>query len=69
MPEEDGIATIRRMLSERPGTKIVAISGGGRVGNIDFLKLARKMGASEALPKPFERESLLAIVSAHLKDG
>jgi DNA-binding response OmpR family regulator len=69
MPEEEGIATIRRMLSERPSTKIIAISGGGRVGNIDFLKLARKMGASEALPKPFDPESLLAIVSAHLKSG
>lgn len=59
MPEQEGIATIRRILEERPGTKIIAISGGGRIGNTDFLQIARKMGASDALSKPFDPEDLI----------
>jgi CheY-like chemotaxis protein len=51
MPEQEGIATIRQILGERPGTKIIAISGGGRIGNTDFLQIARKMGATDAIPK------------------
>ena len=59
MPEQEGIGTIRQILSEKPGTKIIAISGGGRIGNTDFLQIARKMGASDALPKPFDPDDLL----------
>src|SRR6185437_10062105 len=59
MPEQEGIGTIRQILTEKPGTKIIAISGGGRIGNTDFLQIARKMGASDALPKPFDPDDLL----------
>lgn len=63
MPEQEGIATIRQILNEKPGTKIIAISGGGRVGNTDFLQIARKMGAADALPKPFDPEDLLSRIT------
>src|SRR5579875_3778078 len=67
MPEQEGIATIRQILGEKPDTKIIAISGGGRIGNTDFLQIARKMGAADALAKPFDPEDLLARVSNCLK--
>ncbi|HVA12021.1 MAG TPA: response regulator [Stellaceae bacterium] len=67
MPEQEGIATIRQILGERPGTKIIAISGGGRIGNTDFLQIARKMGASDVLPKPFDPDDLLARITTCLK--
>ena len=67
MPEQEGIATIRQILAERPGTKIIAISGGGRIGNTDFLSIARKMGAVDALPKPFDPDDLLGRISNCLK--
>jgi DNA-binding response OmpR family regulator len=66
MPEQEGIATIRQILGENPGTKIIAISGGGRIGNTDFLQIAKKMGASDALPKPFDPDELLSRVTTCL---
>jgi len=63
MPEQEGIETIRQILSDRPNAKIIAISGGGRIGNTDFLQIARKVGATEVLPKPFDPDDLLQLVS------
>lgn len=63
MPEQEGIETIRQILSDRPNAKIIAISGGGRIGNTDFLQIARKVGASEVLPKPFDPDDLLQLVA------
>ena len=67
MPQQEGIGTIRQILAERPGTKIIAISGGGRIGNTDFLQIARKVGATEVLPKPFDPDDLLQLVLNCLK--
>jgi CheY-like chemotaxis protein len=67
MPQQEGIATIRQILAERPGTKIIAISGGGRIGNTDFLQIARKMGAVDALQKPFDPDDLLGRIDSCLK--
>jgi CheY-like chemotaxis protein len=67
MPQQEGIGTIRQILAERPGTKIIAISGGGRIGNTDFLQIARKMGAVDALQKPFDPDDLLGRISDCLK--
>jgi CheY-like chemotaxis protein len=67
MPEQEGIETIRQILSDRPNAKIIAISGGGRIGNTDFLQIARKVGATEVLPKPFDPDDLLQMVSNCLK--
>ena len=39
MPEQEGIATIRQIIGEKPDAKIIAISGGGRIGNTDFLQI------------------------------
>jgi CheY-like chemotaxis protein len=67
MPHQEGIGTIRQILAERPGTKIIAISGGGRIGNTDFLQIARKMGATDVLPKPFDPYDLLGRIINCLK--
>jgi CheY-like chemotaxis protein len=66
MPQQEGIGTIRQILAERPGTKIIAISGGGRIGNTDFLQIARKMGAVDALQKPFDPDDLLHRITGWL---
>src|ERR1700730_8470490 len=60
MPEQEGIDTIIQIRRERPGVKIIAISGGGRIRNIDFLEMAQSLGADEVLAKPFEAEELLS---------
>ena len=67
MPEKEGIETIRDIRGEVPDAKIIAISGGGRIGNTDFLQIARKMGAIDALPKPFDPDDLLGRINTCLK--
>ena len=62
MPEQEGIQTIQQLRKEDPNIKILAISGGGRLVNIDFLQLAARLGADEVLAKPFESQELLSIV-------
>jgi DNA-binding response OmpR family regulator len=59
MPEQEGIDTIIQIRHERPSIKIIAISGGGRVRNVDYLKMARSLGAHEVIRKPFVAEELL----------
>jgi DNA-binding response OmpR family regulator len=66
MPEREGIETIRYMLRERPDIPIVAISGGIRTGTVDFLVMARELGASDILRKPFEPIDLLTCVGRYL---
>jgi two-component system chemotaxis response regulator CheY len=62
MPEQEGIQTITEMRKAKPDAKIIAISGGGRIGNTDFLKIARVLGAMDVISKPFDPDKLLAIV-------
>jgi DNA-binding NtrC family response regulator len=52
MPEKEGIETIMEMRRLAPGTRIVAMSGGGRTGNVEFLQMAEKLGAAATLRKP-----------------
>ena len=62
MPEQDGLEVIRGLRAEAPQPKIVAISGGGRIGQIDALRAAAAFGASRTLQKPFEPRELLTAV-------
>ena len=59
MPEKEGIETIREILLEQPAARIIAVSGGGRHANMDFLEAAKKLGAMAILEKPFEPEELV----------
>jgi CheY-like chemotaxis protein len=60
MPEQEGIETIVKIRHDHPEVKIIAISGGGRIRNVDFLEMARSLGADEVIQKPFEAEELLS---------
>src|SRR5579863_3817169 len=62
MPEKEGIETIRDIRGESPDAKIIAISGGGRIGNTDFLKIARQLGASDIVAKPLDPDHFLDVV-------
>ena len=66
MPDQEGIQTITEMRAAKPDAKIIAISGGGRIGNTDFLQIARQLGAMDVVAKPFDPDFLLAIVEACL---
>jgi DNA-binding NtrC family response regulator len=67
MPRKEGIETIMELRRRHPGLKIIAMSGGGRVGAWSYLELADKLEAFETLEKPFSGATLLAAVDAALK--
>jgi len=66
MPKKEGIETIIEMKRRAPGQKIIAISGGGRRQNTDFLRMARELGADDILEKPFTRDDLVQCVDGCL---
>lgn len=59
MPEEEGIEIIKKIQSEHPHIKIVAISGGGKISPETYLQLAHAIGVDATLKKPFGRKELL----------
>lgn len=63
MPEVEGIEVLMELRKVEPRVKIIAISGGGRASATDYLRLARKLGASRVLAKPFSNEALLAAIN------
>lgn len=62
MPEKEGIETIRDLRKLQKEVKIVAISGGGRVGPSDYLTAAKMLGAMKTFSKPFSRQEILDTV-------
>ncbi len=69
MPEKEGIEVILAVRNKRPTVKIIAMSGGGRQSPADYLQMAKMLGASTALTKPFSTEVLMAAVDELLATG
>jgi CheY-like chemotaxis protein len=66
MLEQEGIQTITEIRGLSPETQIIAISGGGRIGNTDFLRIARHIGANDVIAKPFDPDDLATRVATCL---
>ena len=67
MPEQEGLETIRYMLSRNPSLAVVAVSGGlGPDATIDILKIAKQFGAHVSLKKPFQPMQLVEAVDTAL---
>jgi DNA-binding response OmpR family regulator len=58
MPERDGLEVIRALRAQVPQPQIVAMSGGGRTGQIEVLRV----GAARTLLKPFPPRELLSAI-------
>ena len=70
MPGEEGLGMIRKLKRLHPEVKIIAISGGGRIGPLskqDYLKMARMLGAQIVLTKPFSNQEILDAVNNMLQ--
>ncbi|NNG00978.1 MAG: response regulator [Desulfobacteraceae bacterium] len=67
MPEKEGIETIMDLKKDFPAVKIIAISGGGRVGPTNYLKFAEMLGAAYTFTKPVDRKALLKAVKVLLQ--
>ena len=67
MPRKEGLETIAEAKQMRPDLRVIAISGGGPVGQFDYLELAKQFGADAVLAKPFKKQELIAVVNTVLK--
>ncbi|CAK8718547.1 Response regulator receiver domain-containing protein [Candidatus Electrothrix aarhusensis] len=62
MPEQEGMETITFLRKNHPDVKIIAISGGGRIGPETYLPAALELGANAAFAKPFPIDELINTV-------
>lgn len=67
MPGKEGIETILELRQKNPLCNIIAISGVVMKDGFNALDLAKKMGASATLRKPFGRNELLDLVEPMLE--
>lgn len=66
MPRMEGLEAISTLRQEHPNSRVIAISGGGRTRNLDFLNMAGSFGADRMLAKPFTPAELISAVDACL---
>lgn len=62
MPEKEGVETIMELRNQFPEARIIAISGGERVGGRNYLPIAARLGARRTIAKPFSRQEILDAV-------
>jgi DNA-binding response OmpR family regulator len=67
MPEEDGLKVVIKLRELKPSIKIIAISGGGKVGPGSYLNLAKALGADAIYSKPFSINELIAKIEQLLE--
>ncbi|AUG53835.1 response regulator [Thalassospira marina] len=63
MPDLGGIEAIPELRKLDATIPIIAMSGGGRTQNFEFLEIAKRSGANEILPKPFRVRMLVEIIT------
>ncbi len=65
MPDQDGLESIVALRREFPGVRVIAMTGGSNiVGGMNFLEVAKMLGARRTLRKPFGIDALLNAVAA-----
>lgn len=64
MPEQDGLEVIRVIRRLCPKLPIIAMSG--MTGKLNMLRVAKSLGASRTLMKPFSKDELLEVVAVAL---
>ena len=69
MPEGDGIELISAVRRQFPDVRIIAVTERRRLGDLDLLELALKLGADVAMDKPVEAKRLLANITALIDPG
>ena len=62
MPDQEGLETISQIRRTYPGLRILAMSAGGARPEFDYLAIARSIGATATIRKPFTPSALLAQV-------
>lgn len=68
MPEKEGLETIFELRRKHPDLKIIAISGGGRIGPDGYLPGAKLLGANITFSKPLVPKEFLQAVTKLLSE-
>lgn len=60
MPEEDGVGFLMKLWQDDGSfpCKVIAMSGGGRVGGAEYLNITKNMGVDDLFEKPFKMAEL-----------
>lgn len=67
MPDQDGLESIMTLRREFPASRVIAMTGGSdMIGILNFLDVAKMLGARRTLQKPFEMKTLVDAVVAEL---
>jgi CheY-like chemotaxis protein len=67
MPDKEGFETIAEIREKFPNKPIIAMSGGGHVDALDYLGIAKRLGASITLQKPFPIRRLVEAIAELVK--
>ena len=67
MPKKGGLVAISEIRKQSPEAPILAMSGGGRDGKLNFLSTAQTFPGVRTVRKPFRRQQLLALVGEMLE--
>lgn len=62
MPEKDGFEVLLDLRRRCANTRVIVVSGGGKVDSAQYLDLANQLGADRTFSKPFKVEELLRAV-------
>jgi CheY-like chemotaxis protein len=62
MLEQEGFETLQQMRTLTPSPKIIALSGGGQTGRLEFLQVTTRGGTNRTLRKPMRSHNLCAAV-------
>lgn len=67
MPDQDGLESIMTLRREFPASRVIAITGGSdMIGILNFLDVAKMLGARRTLQKPFDMQTLLEAAKSEL---
>ncbi len=66
MPRMDGAETIAALRRLRPGLKVIATYGGGRISGTNPVATAQRLGADRLLAKPFSAQEMNAAIAGVL---
>jgi CheY-like chemotaxis protein len=76
MPNKDGIGTLREVRRVSADLPVIIMTGGspnaGRIGergDVDYLHMARLLGATRTIGKPFTIKQLIVLVDEALAEG
>lgn len=69
MPQKEGLEIILELRKKNPELRIIAISGGGRIGPEGYLPSAKIFGANMVFQKPLVKNDFLSAINKLLNEA